>query len=54
MLLSPWNGLNTNKMSFQNEVININIRRGKVELDIRGYANNFVVNLVKLAGRLTR
>jgi hypothetical protein len=54
MLLSPWNRLNTNKMSFQNEVINTNVRRGKGELDIRGYRENFVVFFVALTGRSTR
>ena len=46
MLLSPRNRVNTNKMSFQNEVINANKPRGRGELDIGGYRKNFVAFFV--------
>lgn len=54
MLLSPRNRVNTNKMSFQNEVINTNKRRGRAELDIGGYIENFVAFFVALGGLLSR
>ena len=54
MLLSPRNRVNTNKMSFQNEVINANKPRGRGELDIGGYRKNFVGFSMVLDGHFGR
>ena len=54
MLLSPRNRVNTNKMSFLNEVINTNKPRGKGELDIGGYRENFVAFSMVFGGTIGR